>query len=545
MKNTFISLDLLQTFLFENSSEKNDSIAFLIEKNQLLEKVNFSFSEGKKLKINERELELNEVQNFVSFISNDENLVFLQWIKNSKNLEKLLLSECKVQFLANDFLMNNYKDHFLLKSFQHFISPFLLEKLIPKLEKTDLINLEKVSTYISILNSDAALIIQDKINSIFKNDWRKIEEKLIQIKSEKELILVIGSYFSQEKITILNNFTKEFYRSKVELIEQGTTLFQHKFSSNRIVFWIISQLNLVNLNEEHRNHLKEIHESIKNGEAKYFKYQPKISSSWTLLNKIIFPILAVSLGVLIYVIFTWKEKEAKLSENSAFKNFSVNERKLMDSLIQSMEHKTESDEPVLDQGNAYLHLSPIEIDLKSRTEFKNQFVEDFIQNNLKIQELILQGNVDSCEIYSDNEIKKLKFDGFKSVNQSTGNKTLFLKNESSYQVTCLLFENKMNVTPYVYVLLPNQEVNFKAKTGQHFVFLPGSNLGEIHLNETSNDIKNYKHHFCFTDENFDNQLLTSYKIKAIEKQKIKLLFNENSSKQFYFVDLSEALEEVE
>ncbi len=544
MKNTFISLDLLQTFLFENSSKKDDSISFLIEKNQLSEKINFSYSGGEKLKINDRELELSEVQNFVSLISSEQNLVFLQWIKNSKNLEKLLLSENKLQYSANDFLVKNYKDHFLLKSFQHFISPFLLEKLMPKLENKDLENLEKISTFISILNSDASLIIQNKINTIFKNDWNYIEEKLIQIKNEKALILEIGKYFSEKKIFILNHFNKEFYHSKVELIEQGTALFKHKFSSNRIVFWIISQLNLLNLNGEHKTHLKEIQESIKNGEAKYFKYQPKISSSWTLLNKIIFPILAVSFGVLIYFIFTWKEKEAKLSDNSSFKNFSINERKLMDSLIQSMDPKTESDEVILDQRNAYLHLAPVEIILKSRTPFKNPIIENFIQNNLKAQELIIQGNVDSCEIYSDNEIKRLKFHDFKSVNQSNGDKNLFLKNESTYQITCLLFENKITVIPYIYILLPNQEVNFKANTGQYFVFLPGSNFGEIHLNEPEKKLSNYKHHFCFTDENFDNQLLTSYKIKSMSRN-IKLLFNENSSKQFYFVDLNVALEEVE
>ncbi|MES2587841.1 MAG: hypothetical protein V4622_02605 [Bacteroidota bacterium] len=539
MTNSYFPLDLLQSFLELNSLNE-----LISQKNELADLISVKYSEGKKLKIGNKLFEYTDILTFINKIEGEETIVFFQWIENSPKLKEILVSDEVSHLSNNDFLIKQYKEHFLLKPFKKFVSFFLLGKLMHFSENSSLEIQQTLSSYLCVLDADSALILQDKLNSNFKTAWKKIELELIEVKNEKELIRLVGSYFSEQKIQTLNNFNKDFYRSKVELIEQGTSLFQHKFASNRLVFWLINQLNLLELNSEHKDKLNEIRESVKNGENSYFKQKASLKTSWNIIRTSLFGLLAGGLIFLIYYILNFSDSTEIAEQSSSFKNFSKKERILLDSLIQSMEGKEKSNEPVFDQGNAYLHLSPVYIDIKKREPLKNEQVEAFVQDNLKAQNLVLSGETDSCEIYSENELKKLNFPAFESVNELKGDKKMYFKNESSYQVIILVFENKTNSIVYSHVLLSEEEIKFSAKENQHFLFIPGSNLGNIHFKNDASFSKDYKHHFCFTDDNYENYLLNSYKLKSTQSKTIKILFNENSAKEFYLVDIEEALESL-
>ena len=110
--------------------ELNSLNELISRKNELADLIALKYSEDKKLKIGNKLVEYNDVLNFVNKIEREETIVFFQWIENSTKLKEILISDENSQLSTNDFLIKQYKEHFLLKPFKKFVSSFLLGKLI-------------------------------------------------------------------------------------------------------------------------------------------------------------------------------------------------------------------------------------------------------------------------------------------------------------------------------------------------------------------------------------------------------------------------------
>jgi hypothetical protein len=504
-----------------------------------LSKLEEKYSSGEKLVFNGKMFSFAEIEAFLKTIQGEEQVVFIQWIEVNRNLLETISSNL---ILKNDFLVENYKEHFLFPKFKKFISGFLYPNIIHDFENKKENEFLLISSYISILDYENSFVLQDKFVKKFKVDWLKIEEEIKKISHEKELIKCVGNYFSDQKIEILNHFTKEFYHSKIELFEQGTELFKHSATTNRIAFWLIKQLKKMFLNAEHQQKTNEIYLSIKNGENTYFKRVPVASRSIN-FKRILLYILGIS--VLIFFLFFFIEKnkfEVKEEVKSTFSHFSKEERIHMDSIIKSIKKREVQDDEEFDTGKSYLHLSQVNIEIENREEFKNQRLEKFIQNELKLQDLIVQGTVDSCQKLKEKSLNSIKLYGFNALKKNIGNKKMFFKNESSYQILILNFENSIQGKVYFHILNPKDELEFLCQTQSDFIFLPGNNFGKIILNQQENENLSNLYHFCFTDENYDAQLLISYKLKNASQEIVKVLFNETKYKEFYILDLYEALE---
>jgi hypothetical protein len=504
-----------------------------------LSKLEQNYTLGEQLIQDQHTFSFGEIEAFLKIIQGDEQLIFIQWIEGSPNLFSSICSKIQVK---NDFLIENYKEHFLFQKFKSFVSQFLFPNLIFYLERKNIVELSLIASYIPILDRETAFLLQDKIHKIFKNDWQQIQEKIKQTSTEKQLLYDLSGFFSDSKMECLNHFTKEFYHVKIELIEQGIELFNHKATTNRFAFWLIKQLKKMSLNQEHQQKLKDIYTSIKNGDGRYFKRISLVSNAFN-YKKIL--ILSSGIALIFFLVFLFIEKSKFTEEtnpDSAFTHFSKEERMHMDSIIQTMKKKTNQDEEKFDSGKSYLHLSQVNIELKNRIEFQNISLENFIKNEIKLQEIIAQNEIDSCRNISNKSLNSINLYDFKPLRKHIANKKMYFKNESSYQVLILNFKNSTSESVNFHLLNPNEEFEFFCQTGSEFLFLPGNNFGKIFVNQ--NEIKELsnQYHFCYTDQNYDAQLMLSYKLKHASQETIKVLFNQTKYKEFYILDLYEALE---
>lgn len=533
MKLNYFPLDQLKTFLgYEN-------LSYLYDFEACKEKVFDNYANGKEFKLYSNLISSEELISFLSLIKGDENLIFDQWICGNNNLF-LLITENKL--LKNDFQLDKYENHFLFYPFIKFVSPFLTAVLLRNFDSKKEKELVAVSSYIPLLTKDDSFIIQTKLVSFVSSQWKIVESKFPSLNTENELVQEIGFYFSKEKIELLNYLTKEFYSSKIELIEQGLAVFKHPFTSNRLAFWVIKQLNLLELNSEHKEKLKTISNSIKIGENIYFKRISTTKSNFPIIKVSIYTSIIILFGLtLIYFINQNKYAESELSR-SAFENFSKEERIRMDSLLQTIQPKKSEANRKFDSGNGYLHLTPLGIELKNRNPYKNEKIEKFLSNEVKIQDLISTGKIDSCSKLSSKYVTNLSIYDFDKFENKKGKNKVFLKNESEYQVIILNYENNSGKKVYFHLLNTKEEVIFFSETNSSLIFLPGKNFGKV-FSKDSNFENPF--HFCFVDENYEKMLFESFEIKSNFNEKIKIQFNNSVSKGFYFIDVYNSLEHIE
>jgi hypothetical protein len=475
-------------------------------------------------------------------ISSEKLIVFDQWIQENKVLYHLLTKE---SFALNNFDIDSLKNHFLFADFKRFLSPYLLPLLLKNCDHKPLNELLIVSSFIKLLDKNASPILQDKIAGELRKKHQLIVQKAEKVSDEKELIQSIGFAFSNEVISILNHFDEHYYSAKVELIENGIQFFKHPKTTNRIAFWIINQLNLLQLNQEHLQKLTEIQQSIRNGEDLYFKRKALVSNkiNWVKTSVIFVSLMLISLAVYYFLQGNFEAKD--IETKSTFSNFSKEERIKMDSILKTMKKKEELEEKPFDSGNGYLHLTPLEIQLKNRNPFRNEKIENFIQISSKVQELMQANDVDSCVNVKIKSLNSINFFDFKPLSKQVAQKKMYFKNESTYQIIILNYEDKKDSFVFYKILKPEEDFNFLAKENSSFIFVPGKNLSEIIENKTSILSEESKYHFCFADEYFENNLFQSYKLKSISQEQVKLLFNESSATSFYFLDLFEAFEKIE
>jgi hypothetical protein len=535
MKRSYIPLSSLCDFFgFESIDE-------LLSKKDSLRKISEEKFAAKAL-FSDSYLPISQ-SNFLEFLNslNTEGvIIFDQWINSSEALKKILLEGV---LLENDFPTAAYKTHFLYPSFQKFISPFLWENLVNLLEKPS----KKqgfVASYISVLNIESSSVIQSLIEKNIKSEWQKIVESTQDISGEKELILLAGPYFSDEKMSLLNCFTKEFYSQKIKAIDDAMTVFKQPKSNTRIIFWILGQLKKLELNYEHKTKIEEIYKSVKNGDGKYFKKETQLKSKFPFKRVAIFAAITFICAYLIFLSFkpenNWDEPKAI---STAFSGFTKLERMQIDSLIQSL---STVEEKSSGQKNdySYLHLSPVSLKIQERKPFKNLKVEQFIQKSYETQNLIIAGELDSCIAFEKAEINKQTINPFKKLTKidSKGNKNLYLKNESSFDIIVLVYENSEKGKSLATFVSSKTEINFKVNEGNRLLFIPGKNAGKVSF---KGDKEKSRTHFCFIDQNYSSYLQQSYQIETTSFTDLKVLFNEDKSGGFYFIDLNQALKEVD
>lgn len=503
------------------------------------------YDTGKSLQVKGKTVEFEQLRSFIAVLDHPGIVVFDQWIMQFSGLRQVLLDG---SLSKNNFDPKIILEHRLFPDFSRFVSPFLLPRLLEKTASGEDVNMLFAATYINLLDNDAQLILQDKLASWLKNKMAVSLENAQAAKTELLLVQAMGKLVSDEMIAFVNQFTKSFYAVKIAYIDGVLGTMKFPACSHRMGNWLAGQLKKLILNPEHHEKIKEITGTVKSGKVAFSNQNGKIAVSPHALKTITWTVSFLVFAGLVY--FFWFDPFGKftnapppIENQSAFEQFTKEERMQIDSLIRSMTPEEMAPEEFF--GDQMLHLPPADMNVIYREPFQNAKAEQFYTDCLKDQELFATGMIDSCHAYPAKKAKEKMYPAFTKLAEHTGKQAMFLKNGTVYQVLVLVFSNEKDAPVFSALMNPDDNLSFSMNPSEVILFLPGNDWAQFITSAVSPDelpSDNYKHHFCQQDENFKAMLYAPYTLKSVQEKTVKLMLNESEDTDFFLLDLHKALE---
>lgn len=482
--------------------------------------------------------QLHELIQFIQNLNDKKIIVFDQWVHESESIAKLLIEK---KLTKNKF-GTKLLDHFLFFEFKRFISPFILPLLLQKMEENFNKNKDICASFLIVLDDNTQLILEDKIIQKVNESWGNMILFFTKNENIENFNSEIKQFYSDALIEIINAFSKKNYAFKIQFIENVKEILNHTNASAPLALFLIHKLKKLELNNEHMEFIQKMFDEIRSGRLKFLKSQNNSNK-----NIKFFKIASIFLGfsfILFFLFYSlfYDYNEEFDNDSSSFKHFTKEERKQLDSLIHQMEKKPEIDEEKVSQNQNYLHLNPVELLIQKRLTLKNQLAESYTKDCLKAYELESEGKINSCYSYKSNQIKNINIQPFLNLNKNRGEKSIYIKNQSDYQVQILVFKNDKMEFVYSSFISENSELKFKMSKNQMIVFIPGKQLGKANNLSSMGISENYKNHFCKLDDNFVSNLLNPYLMNtSYLDNEVKILLNQNDQDEFYIIDIHQAL----
>ncbi|TNE55372.1 MAG: hypothetical protein EP338_03655 [Bacteroidetes bacterium] len=481
----------------------------------------------------------------IESLSEESVWVFSQWIEAHPALTGTIQNK---SFDANDF-RESYLKHQLFEAFQRYVSPYLREVLRTKITTEE--EVVRLGTYLNLLTETDRLIVQRGIKSFLEQEWEQASVHVKAAQTEEELIQELRKLYSERRMAVLNAMDKQMYLEKRLWIDRGIDLINHPAMSYRLAYWLVKQLNHLKLNPEHQQQLAEVEKSLRQGDGRFMKRRSLLDGQKNKWNwrRMVAVLLLIFVGTGVYYfrnLFQSKEKEVELA-GSSFEQFTLGERKHLDSLIREMDPQVQERSRYKQDNANHLHLNRVSIPIVSKRAYRNQQIQKYLDACELVISWEEQGKIDSCRSYRQSELPTLKIPGFEALEKSMSGTPFYIRNATEEQVLILLFEDRPGGKVYHRFLRPAEECRFLAGRGKEMIFLSGNDLGSIELRESQRKQlgKSYRHHFCLREDSFSRQMSRSYQVRRDVSSEAKVLLNRSVDGEFYLVDLEELLEEKE
>lgn len=517
------------------------------ELNHLSIEIIEKYQQGFFISIENKTIKQEQAIAFCLKLNHPGIVVFDQWICQNKNLYQLLTMQ---KLAKNNFDQKIIDQHVLFGGFTDFLSPFLLPSLLQVMESKNDLQFLTSATYISILNTDCQILLQEQLTTWLKSQLSNLQDKTRNANSEQKLIEAISPLLNDETIDFVNCFTKAFYASKINFVDQFLSTINHPYCSPRLGAWIVNQLKNISLNPEHLAEVEEITSNITTGKKRFTNQQGHIKFDFQSFRNFYWVFIGLTLAGLVYLFWFnplnfWNDVPILTDNKSSLESFTKQERMQIDSLVKASQ--TTDNEEVVPIGNdQFIHLPPVEMNSIYRIPFQNKTAEQFYEDCLKDEMMVEKGLIDTCVPYANKNLSLKINPNFKSLALHRGTKPVFIQNESNYQILILVFNDLTSIV-HSTVIQMDEKLNFTMSPGEIVLFLPGNEWAAFEAektNLTEMPTANYKNHFCMQDENFKAMLYSPYRLKNTNEKIVKLMFNESTQngEKFILLDLFEALE---
>lgn len=482
-----------------------------------------------------------EIIDSVSKIT-DRNCVFYQWIEQEKNL--LAILEGRVpEFSFQDRF--HWVDHTLFTDFTDFLSPFLVSGLMKYRDTKDFQQLKKIFSFLVLLPKDNRSVLEQEL---FRSPKEYIVDHLKQLqncKNENDLLHIIDNVSSDDLIAIIDLLSRSSYHVKVWYIDEVLAVLNHPSCTARLAYRIVQRLKKLELNPEHQSKIIEIENELKSGEllnkASDLPLYKRLRIKQIMRFAFFICLLIVAYFIIQYDPTSITEKD--LGTVSSFEDFSLDERKQLDSLLRLNSNATQSEDIDQDQ---YMWTQGNGISLSLRKSLKNKRMESLFSDWLLNADLHNKGLVDSCAVFKQKTAHY--YPDVHATKEMLGKEETMIRNESTYSVYVFIFEEFSNGKIYS-VLIPSEtSVALKLSKDQYLFFVAGNNLAPFiapkGVPESELPSKEFTHHFCDVDMNFAESLGSFYKLSSPKKDHNKLLITGDSNTFFLVTDLYGILETI-
>lgn len=470
----------------------------------------------------------SELSAFLLHLKHPNSPVYVGWIEQWKELKEIL-KDGSPSIPFNDYL--KLQGHTLFPAFRQFITPLLFTPLFRRSEKGIL---NETLEYIVLLEPDSRAIVENSVFSQIKellNKTKQLQQR--NTVTEEELIESVQDVINEQIIRILNSFSKRSYVHVVEYVNDCFLILKSKGCTVRMANWIVKQLQQLKLNPEHLQQLTEFQSDLKTGnfsvENKGRKQKKSSFISFLSVTGII-----VFVGLLVWLIGfkPWSEHISPQEQETAssFTEFTVEERKHIDSLVRSTQP-----EPVLNLEVDDFYIEGRELMVDARKAIANDIANSFYES---WEEYVVSDSIQSPETCKQ-LAKKIKTSslpsGFSKLTEKKNGKPAFFRNESEYTVQVVVFNNNPGNKAYYYELKKDEQIEFNLAVGEHI----GVVAGKTAIPYQS---KNESIVFCEFDNTTVNSLLTTYVLKKSNSFNYKFLVTGTDVYDFQLVDMYGVLE---
>ena len=480
-----------------------------------------------------------EIDQIISSLQNQNTLIFHSWIQLNKPL---------IHFLTNGIPSKPFSDtgnhlsHQLGNDYKKFLSPSISSLVLKYEDSTDLTLLSNAFSFVSLLNSDYRPLIEARICSKVIDRLTELVKKGASSQNEQDLTQVVTPLCADEVIRVINQLSRTSYALKVKYVDQVLAIIHLNACTVRLANWLLKQVQKIELNAEHSAEIKEVHKNLAEGKIN-IKNRAKSKSIGISGRQILTWCFIALLGYGTYYVTNYKqvEDQEELSSDSSFTQFTKGERQKIDSLLRAVQKRQLTDDESIDQGGPIIGQSAV---IVSRTPFYNQRMEQLYQDYRIDANLNENGVIDSCAVFDSKAEKSARYNGVKDLLKRKGSQDVLVKNDSEYDAMFIVFDNRRGGKVYSTLIKKNQLSSFKINVTDHIICIPGNELGKFiapTIKQTELPSKNFDHHFCSVDENYQYAISTTYEFTANQSGKVKFMITGVKNSYYQLLDINGVL----
>ncbi len=497
-----------------------------------------SGQEGEELR-REHAISDADFNNFLETLKNPTSIVFYGWVSYNTAL---------LHFLSNAKIEDAYEDifshllHQLSEEYQRFLSPYLAERLLNYAREKDKVVLAKAFSFVVLLDDDHRAVIENQLFASIQQELRELKNGQKENVEEQVLINAVKPLCTDEVIECVNYLSRASYSLKLEYVDLLLEMIRSKACTIRFANWILKRMELVQLNREHVYKIHDLKRELKSGEL-VVKNHGKGRTPFRWKNTLLFLFfvgIAASVFCLIYFKPFSDVTDHQFTNNTSFKQFTQDERKQIDSLLQEIGGDLRPEDEIIDQGVPLIGSSST---LILRVPYVNETLELIYQDLLKDEDLKALGHLDSCSA-------KTKFSRRADVvdlSTKKGSVAGMMRNDSEYDVILYIAANSKNGAVASFLLKKGDTKTFEFSKGETMMLVVGNEFQPFNAPSVAQELlpsKKFTHHFCETDANYRESMNTGYRLIDDSQKKVKFLLTGDQGGYFHLLDLKNVLEEL-
>jgi hypothetical protein len=459
---------------------------------------------------------VHENEQWLSQLRSQEFVLFMDWAEQEGPLAGILDKSGPLIAFQN---RTKVTDHALFGRFQSFITPFLFPRLNERLKNTQPETWQAGLSYLVLLQEREADLLQNTIYEQLKARYEQLEIKIREARTEDDLHRALHTFLTPQLIATLNLFTSSFYRVKTIWISILKQVAHHKAGTNRVVLYLINELKPLQLNPDHQKELREAEREIRIGAVRV----DKRPFPWT--RTLVFSglgLLVTGLLAVIWMLPSQPERD-KPQEKTAFMDFTVRERKTIDSLLQHIKMERRHDENVVDGSD----MDYVGEELVVNIPWENQDVE-YIVSQWEEKDTVSRT---PDPAFSKKETRP--FPMTEPLGEKNGSIRAKFQNDTEISVLVMVFKDRADEWVYSQYIEKGAVASFKLYPDEHLIVVPGSKVPK-HLNAGGLPFEQ-------VDSRFFEHLRNDYVVDELSPKHIKLVWKQLNNYDFYLLDISGAL----
>ncbi len=484
------------------------------------------------------EMRGEDFRRFIDSLGSQSSVLFYEWVEaNSTLIGALNGKACAKEFIDGKGILK----HQLSDEFRIFISPVLADSLLKLTPQNDK-ERQRAMSYLVLLDEDHRLLTEQQFFQPLKDQLQKLESDARGFTEEQQLVDRIKPLCDEAVIAVVNSLSKASYASKLYYVDTLLGSLRTRACTVRFANWVLKEMEKVALNKEHQYKITDLRNDLREGKIQV-RNHGKGKSPLRRRDVVTLGLLLL-IGSSIFYFLYFKPfslvKETEFGSSASFKKFTKEERKHIDSLINTMKTQIDPEEQLVDPGYTTVSGGPL---LTIRKEFENELMET-IYDDFSKDARLKASHVDTC---NGREQKFVLYPGVKDLAGRSAKVKSAFRNNSDYDAILYVSVNKKGGDVYSILIKKGEQKEVNLAKGDVILLVYGSKFSRYvapgNAGGSALPSDNFKHHFCDTDVNYEESINVSYRYKDNTRNKTKFIISGANGNYVELIDVYDVLDD--